>query len=106
MKLADKVAVVTGAASGIGRATAELLVREGARIVAVDRDAAALGALADTPGTAACRTVTGDVLDEALARGTIDETVKAWGGSTACSPPPASRWASRRSTPRRTTGTA
>lgn len=37
-----KVAIVTGAAGGIGRAVAELLARDGARIVAVDRDAAAL----------------------------------------------------------------
>ena len=36
MKLKDKVAVITGAASGIGRATAELFAREGARIVVAD----------------------------------------------------------------------
>jgi len=39
--LCDKVAVVTGAASGIGRATAELFAREGARVVASDLDAEA-----------------------------------------------------------------
>ena len=36
MKLKDKVAVITGAASGIGRATAELFAGEGARIVVAD----------------------------------------------------------------------
>jgi NAD(P)-dependent dehydrogenase (short-subunit alcohol dehydrogenase family) len=36
-----KVALVTGAASGIGRATARALVREGARVLLGDRDAAA-----------------------------------------------------------------
>ena len=39
MKLTDRVAVITGAASGIGRATAELFVAEGARLALVDVDA-------------------------------------------------------------------
>ncbi|HEU4374705.1 MAG TPA: SDR family NAD(P)-dependent oxidoreductase, partial [Telluria sp.] len=36
MKLADKVAIVTGATQGIGLACAERLVREGARVMLVD----------------------------------------------------------------------
>lgn len=36
MRLEDKTAIVTGAASGIGRGTAERMAREGARVVAVD----------------------------------------------------------------------
>jgi 3-oxoacyl-[acyl-carrier protein] reductase len=38
MKLKDKVAVITGSARGIGRAIAEAMVREGARVVITDRD--------------------------------------------------------------------
>lgn len=36
MKLADKVAIVTGASSGIGFATAELMLQEGATVVFSD----------------------------------------------------------------------
>jgi NAD(P)-dependent dehydrogenase (short-subunit alcohol dehydrogenase family) len=79
MKLAGRVVLITGAASGIGRATTALVVREGGRVVAVDRDAAALADLAKELGAAQCRTAAGDVLDEALARGTVDDTVAAWG---------------------------
>ena len=41
MRLADKVAVITGAGSGIGRATAVLFAREGARVVVGNRNAVA-----------------------------------------------------------------
>ena len=36
MRLKDKVAIVTGAASGIGRATTRLMAAEGARVLAAD----------------------------------------------------------------------
>lgn len=44
-RLRDKVAVVTGAASGIGLASARAMLAEGATVVMADRDAAALEAL-------------------------------------------------------------
>ena len=47
MKLKDKVAVVTGAAGGIGQAIAELFAREGARVALADRDATRLREVAD-----------------------------------------------------------
>lgn len=46
MRFADKVVLVTGAASGIGLATARRFADEGARVALVDRDAQALPAAA------------------------------------------------------------
>ena len=42
MKLEGKIAIVTGAGAGIGAASAALFVREGAKVIAVDIDSAAL----------------------------------------------------------------
>jgi ribitol 2-dehydrogenase len=61
-QLAGKVAAVTGAASGIGRASAEAMLRAGARVVLVDRDEAALKSLCDQHGKAAIPLVI-DLLD-------------------------------------------
>ncbi|NBP71916.1 MAG: SDR family NAD(P)-dependent oxidoreductase, partial [Alphaproteobacteria bacterium] len=46
MDLTDKVVLVAGASKGVGRETALLLATEGARVVAVARDAEALETLA------------------------------------------------------------
>ena len=46
MKLSGKVAIVTGAGAGIGRATCLLFAREGAKVVAVDLVADGIQALA------------------------------------------------------------
>ncbi len=45
MRFADKVAIITGAAGGIGSATALLLAREGAKVAALDVDKVGLDAL-------------------------------------------------------------
>ena len=58
----DKVAVVTGAASGIGLASAEMLLAGSARVVLVDRNEAALQALRERLGAAAMPLVV-DLLD-------------------------------------------
>ena len=58
-RLAGKRALITAAAQGIGRASAEAFIREGARLVATDVNAQALGTLAG------CETRTLDVTDAA-----------------------------------------
>ena len=61
-RLTGRVAVVTGAASGIGLASSEAMLALGSRVVMVDRDAAALKALSDKHGEAAIPLVI-DLLD-------------------------------------------
>ncbi|WP_267420254.1 MULTISPECIES: SDR family NAD(P)-dependent oxidoreductase [unclassified Curtobacterium] len=60
-RFAGRTVVVTGAASGIGRATASRIVREGGRVVAVDVSAERLAEFADAVGTGSVVTVTGDI---------------------------------------------
>ncbi|AXV16758.1 3-oxoacyl-ACP reductase [Neorhizobium sp. SOG26] len=57
--------LVTGAGSGIGLSTTELLMREGWHVVAVDRDATALERLSQKLSGASLTTLTLDVTDEA-----------------------------------------
>ena len=52
-ELSGKVAIVTGGASGLGRATVELFLKEGARVVIADVDAARGEDLARALGPAA-----------------------------------------------------
>ncbi len=79
--LSEKVAIVTGASSGIGRATALLYARHGAKIVAGARRKAELEALVaeieKAGGHAVC--LSGDVKDESFARALVDEAVARFG---------------------------
>ncbi|HEX4008697.1 MAG TPA: SDR family oxidoreductase [Solirubrobacteraceae bacterium] len=76
MELAGKHVVVTGAASGIGRACAARFVAEGARVVASDRDAERLGAVAAEIGATA---VPADVSREQEIRDLIAEAQRGGG---------------------------
>lgn len=78
-KLQGKVAWITGATGGIGRATALRFVEEGAQVVVSDRDAEAVQQLAEELGAAAVG-VAGDVSDEAHAEAAVARAQEAFGG--------------------------
>jgi len=78
-RLAGKVTIVTGAGSGIGRATAIRFAEEGARVTCVDIDRASVEAVAAEIGDAAWP-VTADVSDPAAVLAYTDATVERWGG--------------------------
>jgi 2-keto-3-deoxy-L-fuconate dehydrogenase len=70
--LAGLRALVTGGASGIGRATADLLVERGAAVCVLDRDVSAV----EPPLSAVCA----DVTDDAAVRAAVDAAVAGLGG--------------------------
>lgn len=74
-RFAGKVAAITGGASGIGLATAEALLAEGATVVVVDRDRAALAAMADRHGPSCIAQVT-DLLDPASCDAMVPEILE------------------------------
>jgi 3-hydroxybutyrate dehydrogenase len=82
MKLKDKVAIVTGAASGIGKEIALVYAREGARVAIADvNQAAADATAAEIKGTGAkAMGVAMDVTDEAQVNAGVAAVVKAFGG--------------------------
>jgi NAD(P)-dependent dehydrogenase (short-subunit alcohol dehydrogenase family) len=83
MRLQDKVAIITGAASGIGAGTAEVFNEQGARLVLVDRDADGLEATARSLPAAPGNVVTyaGDVADPETARAAERLAQETFGGA-------------------------
>ena len=82
MKLQDKVCIVTGAASGIGREIAVVFAREGGRVVIADMNKAAAQTTADeiVAGGGRAMAVAMDVTDEAQVNAAVAEVVSAYGG--------------------------
>jgi NAD(P)-dependent dehydrogenase (short-subunit alcohol dehydrogenase family) len=82
MRLKQKVAIVTGGASGIGRATAELFAQEGARVAVADYQA--------DPGREVVQSIKAsggeafffrvDVSDRSQVQSMVDATAEAYGG--------------------------
>jgi NAD(P)-dependent dehydrogenase (short-subunit alcohol dehydrogenase family) len=101
MRFRDQVAIITAAGAGIGKATADIMVQEGATVIAIDVDGTRLDALQDemagAPGTLIPKLF--DAADETLVReavtkiwatqSRIDILVNAVGGSTIIAAPAA-----------------
>ena len=82
MRLANKVALVTGAGSGIGRATAVLFARQGARIVVADKSRDATRQTADQINSAGGQAVcaAGDVTLAENAEAMVAAAIESFGG--------------------------
>ncbi|MEZ4451357.1 MAG: bifunctional aldolase/short-chain dehydrogenase [Nannocystaceae bacterium] len=77
LPLAGRVVVITGAASGIGRATARAFAAQGAHLFLLDREGEALGALAKGLDAGAAIV---DVCERAAVEAAIDACVRRFGG--------------------------
>ena len=80
MRFTDKVVVITGAAKGIGRATAERFLSEGAKVVISDIDADRLASTADEIGTDEnVLSIVADVAEVEQVKGLVSQAVERFG---------------------------
>lgn len=77
MQIAHSNFIVSGAASGLGAATADMLIEAGARVMLVDLNAEAVAAKARALGDRA-RFAVADISDEAAAKAAVDAAVSAF----------------------------
>lgn len=79
MRLKDKVAIVTGGASGFGEGIVRKFVDEGARVVIADVAGDKANSVASSLGAQA-RAIATDVTDDGAVRALVETTIKEWGG--------------------------
>ncbi len=83
MEIANKVAVITGGASGLGRAAAEMIVARGGKVMILDRDTAraaeVVAALGEQAAAVEC-----DVTSEASVAAAIEATLQKFGAIHVC----------------------
>ena len=79
MRLANKIALITGAGAGIGESTAELFVKEGARVIVSDRDIERAQAVAQRLGDNAFA-VAADVSKATDVKAMVEQSSNRFGG--------------------------
>lgn len=86
MRLQDKVAIISGSTSGVGRAAAELFAKEGARVLVTGRNkeqgadvVAGLLRVAQEQGSGDAMFVAADLTEPAGAKTIVDAAVARWG---------------------------
>ncbi len=79
-RLAEKIAVITGGAGGIGQASARQFTAEGARVVLVDREEAELQSVVRSLGEDVASYIVADVTQPEQVQSYVNEAVQRWGG--------------------------
>jgi len=79
-RLTGKIAIITGGAGGIGQAAAKLFTAEGARVVMVDLDEAALQGAVQSIGGDLASYVVADVTQPEQVQSYVNAAVDRWGG--------------------------
>ena len=79
-RLDGKVALITGATGGIGRAAARLFADEGARVALVDLDESALQEVVESIGTDRASYAVADVTDPVQSQAYVSAVTERWGG--------------------------